>query len=159
MNFLVTGGAGFIGYHLCERLLRDGQAVWAFDDLDNFYDPKIKEANLRDLQSLAKPFTFVHGDLTDRAGLDQLLSSVKFDQIIHLAARAGVRPSLLEPSLYQRVNVEGTVNLLEAARLNGVNLDRWGGYRHHDRRLAFEPLRSERDALGMVARGGRHHAT
>src|SRR5437667_11775933 len=120
MNFLVTGGAGFIGYHLCERLLRDGQAVWAFDDLDNFYDPKIKEANLLDLESLAKPFTFVHGDLTDRAGLDQLLSSVKFDQIIHLAARAGVRPSLLEPSLYQRVNVEGTVNLLEAARLNGV---------------------------------------
>src|SRR5881409_95997 len=120
MNFLVTGGAGFIGYHLCERLLRDGQAVWAFDDLDNFYDPKIKEANLLDLESLAKPFTFVHGDLTDRAGLDQLLSSVKFDQIIHLAARAGVRPSLLEPALYQRVNVEGTANLLEAARLNGV---------------------------------------
>src|SRR5216117_3519067 len=120
MNFLVTGGAGFIGYHLCERLLRDGQAVWAFDDLDNFYEPQIKEANLRDLESLAKPFKFVHGDLTDRAGLDQLLSSVKFDHVIHLAARAGVRPSLLEPALYQRVNVEGTVNLLEAARLNGV---------------------------------------
>ena len=120
MNFLVTGGAGFIGYHVCERLLRDGQALWAFDDLNNFYDPKIKEANIRDLGSLAKAFTFVHGDLTDRAGLDQLLSSVKFDQIIHLAARAGVRPSLLEPALYQRVNVEGTVNLLEAARLNGV---------------------------------------
>src|SRR5881396_1818791 len=120
MNFLVTGGAGFIGYHLCERLLRDGQAVWAFDDLDNFYDPKIKEANLLDLESLAKPFTFVHGDLTDRARLDQLLGSVKFDQVIHLAARAGVRPSLLEPALYQRVNVEGSVHLLEAARRNGV---------------------------------------
>src|SRR6058998_67797 len=120
MNFLVTGGAGFIGYHVCERLLRDGQAVWAFDDLNSFYDPKIKEANIRDLGMLAKPFTFVRGDLTDRAGLDQLLSSVKFDQIIHLAARAGVRPSLLEPALYQRVNVEGTANLLEAARLNGV---------------------------------------
>src|SRR6266516_385127 len=120
MNFLVTGGAGFIGFHLCERLLRDGQAVWAFDDLNDFYDPKIKVANIRDLQSLAKPFTFVHGDLTDRAGLDQLLSSVRFDQIIHLAARAGVRPSLQDPALYQRVNVEGTVNLLEAARLNGV---------------------------------------
>ena len=120
MNFLVTGGAGFIGYHLCERLLRDGQAVWAFDDLNNFYDPKIKGANLRDLDSLTKPFTFVQGDLTDRAGLDQLFSGVKFDQIIHLAARAGVRPSLLEPALYQRVNVEGTVNLLEAARLNRV---------------------------------------
>jgi len=120
MNFLVTGGAGFIGYHVCERLLRDGQAVWAFDDLNNFYDPKIKEANIRDLVSLAKPFTFVRGDLADRPALDQLLSSVRFDQIIHLAARAGVRPSLLEPALYQRVNVEGTVNLLEAARLRGV---------------------------------------
>src|SRR6266849_9093398 len=120
MNFLVTGGAGFIGYHVCERLLRDGQAVWAFDDLNNFYNPKIKQANIRDLESLAKAFAFVHGDLTDRAGLDQMLNSVKFDQIIHLAARAGVRPSLLEPALYQRVNVEGTVNLLEAARLNGV---------------------------------------
>ena len=120
MNFLVTGGAGFVGYHVCERLLREDQAVWAFDDLNNFYDPKIKEANLRDLESLTKPFTFVQGDLTDRAGLDQLFSGLKFDQIIHLAARAGVRPSLLEPALYQRVNVEGTVNLLEAARLNRV---------------------------------------
>jgi len=120
MNFLVTGGAGFIGYHVCERLLRNGQAVWAFDDLNNFYDPKIKEANIRDLGLPAKPFTFVRGDLTDRACLDQLLSSVTFHQIIHLAARAGVRPSLLEPALYQRVNVEGTVNLLEAARLTGV---------------------------------------
>jgi len=120
MNFLVTGGAGFIGYHVCERLLRDGQAVWAFDDLDNFYDPKIKQANISDLESLAGAFTFVHGELTDRAGLDQMLNSVKFDQIIHLAARAGVRPSLLEPALYLQVNVEGTVNLLEAARRNGV---------------------------------------
>src|SRR5205809_381786 len=120
MNFLVTGGAGFIGYRLCERLLRDRQAVWAFDDLDNFYDPKIKEANLRDLGTLAKPFTFVRGDLADGASLDELLGNVKFDQIIHLAARAGVRPSLLEPALYQRVNVEGTVHLLEAARRNGV---------------------------------------
>ena len=120
MNFLVTGGAGFIGCHVCERLLGDGHAVWAFDDLNSFYDPKIKEANIRDLDLLAKPFTFVRGDLTDRACLDQLLGSARFDQIIHLAARAGVRPSLLEPALYQRVNVEGTVNLLEAARLTGV---------------------------------------
>jgi UDP-glucuronate 4-epimerase len=120
MNFLVTGGAGFIGYHVCERLLSEGQAVWAFDDLNNFYDPKIKETNILDLSLLARPFTFVHGDLTDRTCLDKLLASVKFDQIIHLAARAGVRPSLLEPALYQRVNVEGTVHLLEAARQTGV---------------------------------------
>lgn len=120
MNFLVTGGAGFIGSHVCERLLADGHAVWAFDDLNDFYDPQIKRGNLRDIQSLAKPFEFQQGDLTDRAAVDELFGSVKFDQVIHLAARAGVRPSLAEPALYQRVNVEGTVNILEAARLNGV---------------------------------------
>src|SRR5258707_11078388 len=120
MNFLVTGGAGFIGSHVCERLLHSGHAVWAFDDLNPFYDPQLKHRNLRDIQSLAKPFEFVQGDLADRAALNELLGSVKFDQIIHLAARAGVRPSLEEPALYQRVNVEGTVNLLEAARRNGA---------------------------------------
>ena len=120
MKFLVTGGAGFIGSHVCERLLLSGHAVWALDDLNPFYDPQLKRGNLRSLQALAKPFEFVFGDLTDRPTLDELLGSVKFDQIIHLAARAGVRPSLAEPALYQRVNVEGTVNLLEAARQSGV---------------------------------------
>jgi len=120
VNFLVTGGAGFIGSHVCERLLGAGHAVWAFDDLNNFYDPQIKRHNLRDIESLAKPFAFVQGDLVDRAALDELFGSMKFDQVIHLAARAGVRPSLAEPALYQRVNVEGTVNVLEAARANGV---------------------------------------
>ncbi len=120
MNFLVTGGAGFIGSHVCEALLLSGHAVWAFDDLNGFYDPQLKRANIRNIQALAKPFEFTHGDLTDRAAVDEAVSTVKFDQIIHLAARAGVRPSLEEPALYQRVNVEGTTNLLEAARLNGV---------------------------------------
>src|ERR1043166_8140709 len=120
MHFLVTGGAGFIGYHVCERLLAEGHAVWAFDDLNDFYDPAIKRANLRDLEALGRQFAFVRGDLTDRAALDTLLRGTRFDQVIHLAARAGVRPSLLEPALYQRVNVEGTVNLLEAARLTKV---------------------------------------
>ena len=120
MNFLVTGGAGFIGSHVCERLLHGGHYVWAFDELNSFYDPQLKRRNIREIQSLAKPFEFVHGDLTDRAALDELFGSVKFDQVIHLAARAGVRPSLEEPALYQRVNVEGTVNLLEAARKAGV---------------------------------------
>lgn len=119
MNFLVTGGAGFIGSHVCERLLKSGHAVWAFDDLNSFYDPRIKRANLAAIQSLAKPFKFVEGDLTDRGAVDELFSA-KFDQVIHLAARAGVRPSLEEPALYQRVNVEGTVNVLEAARCHGV---------------------------------------
>jgi len=120
VNFLITGGAGFIGSHVCERLLLAGHAVWAFDDLNPFYDPQLKRRNLTELQSLNKTFEFVLGDVTDRPALDLLLSQAKFDQIIHLAARAGVRPSLEEPALYQRVNVEGTVNLLEAARHNGV---------------------------------------
>ncbi len=120
MNFLITGGAGFIGSHLSERLLQQGHSVWAFDDLNNFYDPQFKRNNLRDLQALAKPFEFCHGDITDRAALDDLFTSVRFDQVIHLAARAGVRPSLADPALYQRVNVEGTVNVLEAARTHGV---------------------------------------
>lgn len=120
MNFLVTGGAGFIGSNLCERLLHAGHAVWAFDDLNSFYDPALKRRNLREVSALGKAFTFVQGDVTDRAALDQLFKLTRFGQVIHLAARAGVRPSLADPALYQRVNVEGTVNLLEAARLAGV---------------------------------------
>jgi len=120
MNFLVTGGAGFIGSHVCERLLHDGHRVWALDDLNDFYDPQIKRHTLRDIQSLGKPFTFVHGDLTDVHAVETVFSGTRFDQVIHLAARAGVRPSLEQPALYQRVNVEGTVNLLEAARKTGV---------------------------------------
>ena len=120
MNFLVTGGAGFIGSHVCERLLCDGHAVWTWDDLNPFYDPAIKLRNLRELETFGAQFNFFQGDLLDRGGLDELCDSVRFDQIIHLAGRAGVRPSLAEPALYQRVNVEGTVNALEAARLHGV---------------------------------------
>ena len=120
MNFLVTGGAGFIGSHLCERLLRAGHGVWALDDLNPFYDIAIKRGNLREIEKAGKPFTFVHGDITDPACLDSVLGGVRFDQIIHLAARAGVRPSLLEPALCQRVNVEGTVQVLEAARRHSV---------------------------------------
>lgn len=120
MNFLITGGAGFIGSHVGERLLREGHSVSAFDDLNSFYDPQFKRRNLRDLQALAKPFEFCHGDITDRAALDEVFASAKFDQVIHLAARAGVQPSLREAALYQRVNVEGTVNVLEAARQHGV---------------------------------------
>jgi UDP-glucuronate 4-epimerase len=120
VNFLVTGGAGFIGSHVCERLLQAGHSVWAFDELNDFYDPQIKRGNLRDIQSLAKPFEFVQGDIADAAEVEELFREVKFDQVIHLAARAGVRPSLQQPALYQRVNVEGTVNLLEAGRKTGV---------------------------------------
>ena len=121
MNFLVTGGAGFIGSHVCERLLAEGHAVWAFDDLNPYYDPAIKQQNLHEVSATGGArFHFVQGGLNDTTKLAELFSGTRFDQIIHLAARAGVRPSLEEPALYQRVNVEGTVNLLEAARLHGV---------------------------------------
>ena len=92
----------------------------AFDDLNDFYDPRIKQANVRDLQALAKPFTFVVGDLTRREAVEEAFASEDFDQVIHLAARAGVRPSLEAPALCQRVNVEGTVNVFEAARARKV---------------------------------------
>jgi len=120
VNFLVTGGAGFIGSHVCERLLHSNHAVWAFDDLNPFYSPAIKRRNLDEVAAAGAKFTFVHGDLSDAKELDRLFQSNRFDQVIHLAARAGVRPSLEDPALYQRVNVEGTVNVLEAARRHGV---------------------------------------
>lgn len=120
MRFLVTGGGGFIGSHLCERLLHDGHAVVAFDDLNDSYSPGVKTRNLEALRSRSD-FSFARGDLTERSVLDQLFLKDNFDQVIHLAARAGVRPSLEDPVLYQRVNVVGTTNLLEAARLAGVS--------------------------------------
>ncbi len=117
---MVTGGVGFIGSHVCEHLLDAGHTVCALDDLNDFYDPAIKQNTLRELQAKAQSFAFVHADITERDELDEVLASMSFDQIIHLAARAGVRPSLEQPALYQRVNVEGTTNLLEAARKRGI---------------------------------------
>ena len=120
MNVLVTGGVGFIGYHVCERLLQAGHTVCALDDLNDFYDPAMKQTNLRDLQALAQSFIFTQGDITRRDDLDEVMGGMAFDQVIHLAARAGVRPSFEQPALYQRVNVEGTVNVLESAHTRGI---------------------------------------
>lgn len=119
MNILVTGGAGFIGSHVCERLLSQGHSVVALDDLNDFYDPAIKETNIREL-STQPAFEMIRGDITHRGFVEEAFDHRSFDQMIHLAARAGVRPSLQDPALYQRVNVEGTVNLLEAARRTHV---------------------------------------
>ena len=120
MNFLVTGGAGFVGSHLCKQLLGAGHAVWALDDLNDFYDPALKRRNLEAAAQDGRPLVFVHGDITNPGAVEKLFGEIRFDQVIHLAARAGVRPSLEQPALYQRVNVEGTANILEAARLHGV---------------------------------------
>jgi UDP-glucuronate 4-epimerase len=120
MNILVTGGAGFIGSNLTEELLAAGHHVWIFDDLNDFYIPARKERNLKELQATGKPVTMFRGTLTDQRAVDEIFASAQFDQVIHLAARAGVRPSLEDPVLYQEVNVTGTVRLLEAARKRGV---------------------------------------
>jgi UDP-glucuronate 4-epimerase len=119
MNFLVTGGAGFIGSHLCERLLGDGHAVWAFDDLNDTYSPTQRQRNLRALDASPR-FHLVQGDVRHRAAVEDVVSAARPDQIVHLAGRAGVRPSLGDPVLYQEVNVVGTTHLLEAARSHGV---------------------------------------
>ncbi|MGV3771986.1 MAG: SDR family NAD(P)-dependent oxidoreductase [Verrucomicrobiales bacterium] len=120
MKFLVTGGAGFIGSNLCERLLQEGHEVWSFDDLNPFYAPERKRRNLADLQNIGPAFHSMLGDLRDVRAVEAAFNETNFDQVIHLAARAGVRPSLEDPALYQEVNVTGTTHLLEAARKRGV---------------------------------------
>src|SRR5687768_7476766 len=111
---LVTGGAGFIGSHLVDSLLADGWRVTVFDNFDPFYDPAIKERNVGShLQHAA--YTLVRGDLRDRQSVARL-STASYDVIVHLAARAGVRPSIEDPVGYQEVNVGGTQLLLELAR-------------------------------------------
>ena len=120
MNFFVAGGAGFIGSHVCERLLLAGHAVWTLDDLNTFYSPAIKQRNLNEINALGKPFHFVGGDICNGTALKALFGEVRFDQVIHLGGAGGVRPSLEEPGLFAQVNVNGTVNVLEAARAHGV---------------------------------------
>src|SRR5207247_8743637 len=117
MRILVTGGAGFIGSHLVEHLLEAGHAVVILDDFNDFYDPQIKQANIA---GFAKDVTVHHVDLRDGASVRNLLHREKFEVIAHLAARAGVRPSIQHPRLYYDTNVAGTLHLLEAARVMGV---------------------------------------
>lgn len=119
-NILVTGGAGFIGSHLVERLLGEGRwRVTVVDDFNDFYDPSIKRANVRPFEG-REEFRLVEADIRDRAALGRVFDEERFDVIVHLAARAGVRPSLAEPVLYAETNIGGTVNLLELARARGV---------------------------------------
>lgn len=119
MKFLVTGGAGFIGSHLIMRLLDEGHEIVCLDDLNDFYDPEFKKENLASF--LENPaFHLIEGDIRDKALIETIFESHPFDQVVHLAARAGVRPSLKEPQLYVDVNITGTLNLLEAMRNHGV---------------------------------------
>jgi UDP-glucuronate 4-epimerase len=113
----VTGAAGFIGGHACQTLLDGGYEVIGIDNFDPFYDRSIKEEVIRSL-SKSPRFELVEGDIRDAAAVRQALNKV--DVVFHLAARAGVRPSIEEPALYASVNVEGTVCLLEACRQSNV---------------------------------------
>lgn len=117
MKVLVTGGAGFIGSHTCGRLIAEGHEVVLLDDFNDFYDPAIKRANVTSLGGGA----LIHeGDIRDRDFVRHVLAGDRFDSIIHIAGRAGVRPSLKDPQLYIDTNITGTHNLLEAAREQGV---------------------------------------
>jgi nucleoside-diphosphate-sugar epimerase len=118
MKVLVTGGAGFIGSHVCRRLLSEGHEVVVIDDFNDFYDPAIKRANIA---ALGSGVLNCEGDIRDRDFVWQVFAGGRFDAIIHLAARAGVRPSLKNPQLYIDTNITGTHNLLEAARTLGVS--------------------------------------
>src|ERR1044072_9226731 len=119
-NVLVTGGAGFIGSHLVERLL--GERLWrvhVVDDFNDFYDPAVKRRNVAPHLS-REEFRLTEADIRDRAALESVFRESAFDCVVHLAARAGVGPSLVEPLLHAETNIRGTLNLLELARAHGV---------------------------------------
>ncbi len=115
MRILVTGAAGFIGSHFCEYLLERGHEVVALDNFNDYYDPAIKRRNVEGFLGRADA-TLVEGDILDRPLMERLFDEHRFEAMVHLAARAGVRPSLRQPKLYERVNVQGTLELLDLAQ-------------------------------------------
>jgi UDP-glucuronate 4-epimerase len=115
---LVTGAAGFIGFHVAQRLLLEGRNVVGLDIVNDYYDPKLKEARL-DILKCHPGFSFVKLDLTDRAAIGLLFARHRFSVVIHLAAQAGVRYSLENPHAYTDANIEGFINVLEGCRHNG----------------------------------------
>ncbi len=117
MHILVTGGAGFIGSHFVEKCLALGHRVAVLDEFNDFYDPAIKRANTA---GFAAEVPIHEADIRDQAAVRRIVGEGKFDAIVHLAARAGVRPSIKEPKLYIDTNITGTFHLLEAAREAGV---------------------------------------
>ena len=119
MKLLITGGAGFIGSNLCEFLLRQGHSLTILDELNDFYSPSLKRENLASIEKVGA-FDFHEVDICDYPRVSGIFNSVRPEAVIHLAARAGVRPSLEQPLLYERVNVYGTTCLLEASRHSGV---------------------------------------
>ena len=117
-TILTTGAAGFIGFHVAQRLLSDGREVVGVDSVNDYYNPKLKEARLELLKRNSK-FTFVKLDLADRAASKSLFEHHRFPAVVHLAAQAGVRYSLQNPHAYVDANIEGFINVLEGCRHNG----------------------------------------
>jgi len=115
MKILVTGAAGFIGFHLSRRLARDGHTVIGLDNLNDYYDVRLKLARLKELEPLAD-FSFIKMDLADRPGLEKLFAEHQFDRVVNLAAQAGVRYSLKNPHAYIDSNIVGFMNILEGCR-------------------------------------------
>lgn len=118
MNSLVTGGAGFIGSHIVRRLLSEGQSVTILDDFNDYYSPDIKRANVA---GFAGDVRLIEGDIRCRDTVRRTLQEGKFETVVHIAARAGVRPSVQDPQLYIDTNITGTHHLLEASRETGVS--------------------------------------
>lgn len=118
-SVLLTGGAGFIGSHVAEALLRRGVELTVVDNLDAFYSPTWKKANLRQIRR-AGNYRFANQDIRGARKMREIIARARPEAIVHLAARAGVRPSIEHPLLYERVNVGGTLNLLELSRQLGV---------------------------------------
>ncbi len=123
MKILLTGGAGFIGSHFAESLLTEGHEVISIDNLNPFYDPAIKEKNLHEIEKKATPgqWTDLRGDIRDREFVEDVFKAYQPEEVVHLAAMAGVRPSIADPLTYQEVNIQGTVNLLEAMKAHGAH--------------------------------------
>ena len=112
MTILITGTAGFIGSHSAEYFLEKGNRVIGLDNFDDFYDSSLKHLNLKKSESDPN-FTFIEGDILDQELLKEIFTTYEIDLVLHLAAKAGVRPSVLNPELYKKVNIDGTRNLLE----------------------------------------------
>ena len=120
MRILVTGAAGFIGHHLALRLLERGDAVVGLDNMNAYYDVRLKESRLERLRATGERFEFVRADLADRPAMEKVFASGRFDAIVNLAAQAGVRYSVENPHAYVESNVVGFLNILEGARHHGT---------------------------------------